>query len=557
MLTNDSDPAAGDTLAVVSINTTGTLGLVTHNGDGTFTYNPNGQFESLADGQTATDTFTYTISDGDGSFSTATVTITITGANDVPTLPGATFTVPENTPNGTVVGSVAGADADAGETLTMRSPAGNLGGAFAIDVATGTITVANAGVLDFEAHAVFTLTVVVTDAGTPGLTATATVTIHLTDRNDTPPVIAVGQVFTISEGEPNGFVVGMVTASDADTVGGLQGWQIVNGSGAGVFAMDAATGVITVIDSAALEFDLHPTFTLHVQVSDGVNTSAVGTVTIQLTEVADHPPVVTSGQVLTIAENSPLGTNVGVIAATDVDGPAGLGGWRIVGGSGASVFSVDAATGRVSVVDPALLNFEATSTWTLIVTVSDGVHNSAAETVTIQVANVNEAPQLQSAGTVQVRTGSVHSSMPGVLAGATDPDGDAVTAQLVQQAAHGTVTIHADGSWTYVADAGFLGSDQFSAMGTDGQLMSAPVVVLLNVQGARAAPGWQRRRPARADACRSRSAAERRWHFPSVHGWRCSGHADFPRVDARQRRGWVRTGVELRRPTDHQRAAGP
>ena len=39
----------------------GQLGLVTDNGDGTFTYDPNGAFESLAVGETATDTFTYTI----------------------------------------------------------------------------------------------------------------------------------------------------------------------------------------------------------------------------------------------------------------------------------------------------------------------------------------------------------------------------------------------------------------------------------------------------------------------------------------------------------------
>ncbi len=71
-------------LSVAGINTTGTLGLVTDNGDGTFNYDPNGQFESLAVGETATDTFTYTITDGNGGTDTATVTITINGRNDTP-----------------------------------------------------------------------------------------------------------------------------------------------------------------------------------------------------------------------------------------------------------------------------------------------------------------------------------------------------------------------------------------------------------------------------------------------------------------------------------------
>jgi len=56
---------------------------VTNNGD-SVTYDPNGQFQSLADGETATDTFSYTISDGKGGTSTATVTVTIHGQTDLP-----------------------------------------------------------------------------------------------------------------------------------------------------------------------------------------------------------------------------------------------------------------------------------------------------------------------------------------------------------------------------------------------------------------------------------------------------------------------------------------
>ena len=45
----------------------------------------NAQFEGLAVGQTATDTFIYTLSDGNGGTDTATVTVTINGVNDRPT----------------------------------------------------------------------------------------------------------------------------------------------------------------------------------------------------------------------------------------------------------------------------------------------------------------------------------------------------------------------------------------------------------------------------------------------------------------------------------------
>jgi VCBS repeat-containing protein len=47
VLDNDNDPDDSDTLSVSAINTDNTQGQVTDNGDGTFEYNPNGQFEDL------------------------------------------------------------------------------------------------------------------------------------------------------------------------------------------------------------------------------------------------------------------------------------------------------------------------------------------------------------------------------------------------------------------------------------------------------------------------------------------------------------------------------
>jgi VCBS repeat-containing protein len=83
VLANDFDPD-GDLLAVDSYALSGTLGLVSNNGDGTFAYYPNGQFESLAEGQQAVELFTYVISDSTGLTDTALVSITVLGANDPP-----------------------------------------------------------------------------------------------------------------------------------------------------------------------------------------------------------------------------------------------------------------------------------------------------------------------------------------------------------------------------------------------------------------------------------------------------------------------------------------
>jgi len=71
----------GDTL-VFSVDTTGTLGSVVNNNDGSFTYSADGQFEYLDDGESATDSFSYTATDEHGRSTTETITVTINGADD-------------------------------------------------------------------------------------------------------------------------------------------------------------------------------------------------------------------------------------------------------------------------------------------------------------------------------------------------------------------------------------------------------------------------------------------------------------------------------------------
>jgi len=72
---------ASDTLSVSAIDTAGTVGTVTLVG-GVVSYDPNGQFERLAVGETVDDTFGYTVSDGNGGTDSATVTVTVIGTND-------------------------------------------------------------------------------------------------------------------------------------------------------------------------------------------------------------------------------------------------------------------------------------------------------------------------------------------------------------------------------------------------------------------------------------------------------------------------------------------
>ena len=125
---------------------------------------------------------TVRVTDLEGLSDEATVTINVDDVNEAPVVADATFTIDENSPDGTEVGTVVAIDPDAGDTLTYSITGGNDSGAFEINETTGLITVANSAPLDFETTASFPLTVTVTDS--EGLTDRATVTINLNDIDE-------------------------------------------------------------------------------------------------------------------------------------------------------------------------------------------------------------------------------------------------------------------------------------------------------------------------------------------------------------------------------------
>ena len=101
----------------------------------------------------------------------------VTVHNVIPTLADTTLLVPENSPNGTVVGTLPVVNL-ADDELTFTVLGGNEAGAFAVDPTTGEITVINSSLLDIATHPTFTLNVEVTD-GEGGID-TANVTINVT-----------------------------------------------------------------------------------------------------------------------------------------------------------------------------------------------------------------------------------------------------------------------------------------------------------------------------------------------------------------------------------------
>ncbi|HZN63815.1 MAG TPA: Ig-like domain-containing protein [Tepidisphaeraceae bacterium] len=76
----------------------------------------------------------------------------------------------------------------------------------------------------------------------------------------------------------------------------------------------------------------------------------------------------------------------------------------------------------------------------------------------------------------------------GVLANDADSVTPTLFASLDQGPRHGTLTLNADGSFSYTPNANFSGTDSFSYRASDGQLSSEPATVTLTVRAANDAP---------------------------------------------------------------------
>ncbi|MFO1002763.1 MAG: cadherin domain-containing protein [Planctomycetaceae bacterium] len=119
--------------------------------------------------------------------------------------------------------------------------------------------------------------------------------VNAAAEEDSPPVnqapIAEDAVFQISEDATLGAFTGQVVASDSD-VGQALSYSIVSGNTAGAFAINAATGAITVANAGALDYETNPLFQLEIQVSDDAadSLSDTATITIELQDVVEAPP---------------------------------------------------------------------------------------------------------------------------------------------------------------------------------------------------------------------------------------------------------------------------
>ena len=182
---------------------------------------------------------------------------------------------------------------------------------FDIGLTDGIIRVA--GELDFETRSAYTIVVVAMDGGTPALSAMTSVTIAVTDVNDSPPEFE-RPIYRIEIPEDTAVntTIDTVQASDNDTSAAI----IYRLSGE-VFTIDEMTGEISTAQS--LDREALSIYTLLVLANDGLF-SDNATVVISVTDVNDNPPIFNESlPAFSLVENYPIGETIVQVFATDAD----------------------------------------------------------------------------------------------------------------------------------------------------------------------------------------------------------------------------------------------
>nr|WP_244954644.1 Ig-like domain-containing protein [Rhodothalassium salexigens] len=440
-------------------------GALTLASDGQFTYHPDGAFESLGLGDTATVRFTVAVSDGDGPAVTREVSLIIEGENDAPTditlSPDAgqtgtdpaqdRATVAENAAAGTVVATLGSVDVDAGDSHT-----------YALVEQTRPLDEALAA----DPDGVFSL-----PTGADGLRLTAMGRLEDGDgqathsvwrlRNGTDEAVEVtlspyggGEPITVTL-PPNTDTFVASEAAGATHKMSWDGGAQTKAPGGGGFSYDAPVTVgagdlpfevvgdqLRVRDGANLDYETQSSYQVTLRTTDEAGATHTETITVDLT---DRPEAPTAGPLsLTATEDGdPVSA---ALPVTDPDADDTLG-YEIV---------TDPAEGSASVDPDGTVRFDPSDGFqdlaegdsrdvTFTYRVTDSAGNAATETVTVTVTGTNDAPL------AAADTGTTGENIPltlDVLANDRDPDADdtlTLTGATLAPGAGGSVSITDDG----------------------------------------------------------------------------------------------------------------
>ena len=221
---------------------------------------------------------------------------------------------------------------------------------------------------------------------------------------------------------------------------------------------------------------------IRVELSDGWGGTAEAEVAVEVVNEAPafQEPSYTF-EVLEMRDGRGSPVALGAAVAEDPDGDEVT--YSLASGDGTR-FAVGSRDGTVTYVGPGEDYETEPNRYGLTVRARDPHGAAATVEVTVEVTNVNEAPNAAADTAAAIEDGEVTID---VLANDADPDGDALGIESVSQPAHGTARAAAD-RVEYAPDADWHGTDRFVYTAADGNGGTAEAEVVVTVAAVNDAP---------------------------------------------------------------------
>ncbi|XP_071401892.1 cadherin EGF LAG seven-pass G-type receptor 1-like, partial [Centroberyx affinis] len=316
-------------------------------------------------------------------------------------LPNYQVSVPENEPAATRVITLKALDSDDGDAGRVEYDMEALFDSrsndyFQIDLESGSITTLQP--LDREVKDTHVFKVTATDHGKPKRSATAYLTITISDTNDHGPVFEQTEYrVSIRENVEVGFEVLTIRATDGDAPSNANMiYKIVNeeGDNAG-FEMDPRNGLVKI--RVRPDRESLSQYQLIVEANDQGRDpgprSATATVYISVEDENDNYPQFSEKRyVVQVLENVAVNTKVAQVKATDKDeGNNAKVHYSIVSGNVKGQFYIHSPTGVIDVINP--LDYEMIREYNLRIKAQDGGRPpliNGTGLVVVQVVDVND-----------------------------------------------------------------------------------------------------------------------------------------------------------------------
>ena len=362
--------------------------------------------------------YTLTITASDGTQTTSSrLTITVEDVNEfTPSFSAPfSFTIQEEQPSGSLVGTVTATDQDRGAIVVYQFVKNDqVTQLFLLDASTGRITTAS--VLDREAlepvfqppGSMVTVQISATDNGSPSNLAIKDYVITLLDINDNPPIFSNTNFSTqLQENLLAGEIVFDILATDSDLGNNARisySFTLLNNQGfPNPFRLNAAANSIET--SQALDYELKQFYDFSIRASDAGSPPNISTVygRLHVIDENDNSPIFNaSTYYLILREDKLPGSTIATVLATDAD--SGTNGeveyfiigqrdyMPIEGGYSETLYQIGKTSGHLSILNS--FDYERSTSENLTIHANDkGIpQRTASATILITVLNVDEDP---------------------------------------------------------------------------------------------------------------------------------------------------------------------